>query len=423
MGASLLLSEPLPLRSTKSLGDFAEDAALPIIFGDLRGAPFPLLRLSDVRFFAADHPMQITAVYIDNQQTSGWERALESDDSGHTWTTVSIAAPVPPGSVVSAAGLGLLDSITGDLLENPAAIVEYVCALAGRADDFSELRGECSGLDLRFAGRLADRRAVKLHIDRILQSGAVIWWHGGARIYPSAADPSPILDLDKSEVWDIQVSANSSDVADVLRIGYDRSEASGRAQHFIELSASPQRYSGLVKEVTYDWLRKPQDAETIGRPVLQRLAGERYDDTFTSTRKSIRPGMWVRPVAHPDWPLPGADPIIMVLAVEIEADSDSVRVVGERIVGRSLVTVTGHSIALPDTVQAAIDVAVKDGVATFTITDKDGKPLAHARVALDGGAPKSTDAQGKVSFPVKPGPHTLDVEAVGYLPFTLTVLL
>jgi hypothetical protein len=423
MSARLLLSEVLPLRTSKSLGDFADDAVLPLVFGDLRNAPFPLVRLSDTRFFVCDHPAQVTSVFIDNQEAQGWAQSLESDDSGHTWTVITIAAPVPPGSTVSAAGMGLLDPVTGALMENPADVVEYVCALAGRADDFSPLRAECSASNLRVAGRITSPQAVKLWIDQILQSVGAIWSYNMGRVYPTSTDPSPVLDLDKSEVGDIVVSASLTDSADILKLGYDVADSSGRAQHFIQLEASPRRFAGLVKEVVYPWLRTPANAEAIGGPVLQRLAGERYDDSFVSTRRSIRPGMWVRPVAHPDWPLPGPDPVIMVLSVEIEPDSDSVRVTGEHIVGQALITVTAHSIALPDTVQAAIDVAVKDGVATFTITDKDGKPLAHARVALDGGATKTTDAQGKVSFSAAPGQHRIDVEATGYLPFSITVQL
>ena len=96
---------------------------------------------------------------------------------------------------------------------------------------------------------------------------------------------------------------------------------------------------------------------------------------------------------------------------------------GETIVGTATVTVTAHSLALPDTVAAGIDVAVRDGVATFTITDADGRPVAGARVSLDGAAPKTTDTHGKVSFSAAPGTHEIAVEAPGFLPFSLEVTL
>lgn len=424
----LLLSELLPLRTTRALGDYAEDTILPEVLGDLTDAPFPLIRLDDSRFFAADHPMDVTAVYVERQLVADWAMVLASDFAGRTWTEVRFAAPVPPGSEVSAAGTGRRDDATGELIANPADVVARICALAGRDDDWSALRAECSALDLTVAGRISERLAVKAQIDAVLQSVGAIWAHGMGRLYPSAATPSPVLDLDWSEVDEIDVSASLTDTADVLRLAYDRSDASGRAQHYIELTASPQLYGGLSKEVEYPWLRTPANAEAIGRPVLQRLAGERYDVAFLSTRRSLRPGQWVTLVDHPDWPLPGADPTIMVLSVEIDQDSASVRVNGECTVGAATVTVTAHSLALPDTVEAGVDVSVRDGVATFTFTDSDGRPIAGAHVSLDGGAPKTTDAQGKVQFPVsvvagEPVNHELAFEKSGFVPFTVVVPL
>ena len=130
----LLLSELLPLRTTRALGDYATDAILPEVYGDLTAAPFPLIRLDDSRFFAADHPMEVTTVYVENQIVADWAMVLESDGAGRTWTEVHFSAPVPPGSEVSAAGTGRLDDDTGALIENPADIAARICTLAGRTD-------------------------------------------------------------------------------------------------------------------------------------------------------------------------------------------------------------------------------------------------------------------------------------------------
>ena len=416
-------SDPLPLRTTRALGDYADDTALQHILGDWSTTQFPLIRLSDTRFFAADHPMAVTKVFTARQESFGWQAYLESDESGNTWTIVEFSAPVPQDTEVTACGTGKRDDDTGELIENGADCMRYGAVLAGRDDDFSELRAECSELDIRIAVRIAERVGYRTYIDSVAESIGAMVWHGGARLYPTAADPSPILDLDRFEVSNLRATASLTDTADVLRLAYDRSDASGRALHYIQLSASPQRYGGLAKEVLYPFLRSPGNAEAVGRPALQRLAGEKYGVTFDSTNMAIRPGMWVRPVAHPEWMVSDTDPVIMVKSAEIDNDTNSVAVTGEVIVGRATVTVTAHSLALPDTVEAAVDVAFQDGIATFTITDRDGKPLSHALCSLDGSVPKVTDAQGKVSFPAEPGVHTLDVEAVGYLPFSLEVTL
>lgn len=420
----LLLREPLPLRTTRMLGDYAEDVVLPEVFGDLTRAAFPLIRLSATRYFAADHPLPITTVYAARQVVTDWERVLQFDGDGRTWTEVHFAAPVPQGTEIAACGSGRLDDDTGAMIENPADVARRITQMAGRDDDWSPLRAECAALDIRIAGRIWQRLKVNEQIDAVMESVGAIWNRGMARLYPTTADPSPIFDLDWREVGGIQVSASANDTADVLRLAYDWSDASGRALHYIELSASPRRYGGLSKEVVYPFLRTPANAEAVGRPVLQRLAGDRYDVTFMTSNMTIRTGDWVRPVAHPEWPLPGADPVIMVLKTEIDWATRSIRCTGETVLGdKPIVTVTGHSIALPDTVQDAIDVVFRDGIATFTVTDADGKPIAGARVSLDGAAPRTTNAQGKVSFTAIAGVHEVAVEAVGYVPFTVRMTL
>lgn len=421
---TLLLSELLPLRTTKALGDYAEDVPLPHVYGDLRSAPFPLIRLSDTRFFVADHPMTVTTVRVDKQEVQDWEQSLQSDTAGHTWTEVEFSAPITSGASVDACGTGKLNRTTGALIENPGDIAEDICAIAGRSDDFSDLRAEASAKALVLAGRLWESKAIKLHIDDVMQSSGAIYTPQMARLYPTEDDPAPVLDLRADEARDIEVSATLDDTADVLRLAYDYSYASEKCQHYIELTASPRRYGGLAKEVAYPWLRTPANAEAIGRPVLQRLAGERYIVAFNCSRRSVRPGQWVQLVGNPEWPLPGDDPTVMILTAEVEPDAGYVRVMGETIIDPlPTVTVTAHSLALPDGVESALDVTVRDGIATFTITDADRRPIKGAKVSLDGALAKTTDAQGKVSFPATAGMHELAIEAPGQLAFTIQVRL
>jgi hypothetical protein len=421
---ALLLSELLPLRTTRMLGDYAEDVPLQHILGDWTRTQFPLQRLSDTRFFAADHAMTISRAFTAKLEAFGWARKLESDDAGRTWTIVEFAAPVPPGTDVSACGKGKLDDATGQLIENPGDLLAYASRLAGRTDDnFSGLRAECSGRDLRGAVRIFERISIKATHDGIAQSFGAILWHGGARLYPSAADPSPILDLDPSEVSNLRVTASLTDTADVLRLSFDWSDASRRALQYIELTATPRRFGGLAKEVLYPHLRSAANAEAVGVPILQRLAGRRFPVTFDSTNMQIRPGMWVRPVTNEGWLVDDDDPIIMVLQAAIDRDNNSVAVTGEAVIGRSAVTMTAHSLALPDTVQESVDVSIRDGIATFAVRDAAGRPIAGARVSLDGSAPKTTDAQGRVRFPSTPGEHELIVQIDGETVFDALVEL
>src|SRR5437868_12619774 len=108
------------------LGDFAEDRPLPHRYGDLTAARFPLIRLSPTEFFAADHPMEVTRVFTDAEETQSWAQSLQSNLKGHTWTIVTLGAPAPATAIVSACGKGKRNPTTGALLENPAEILQDV---------------------------------------------------------------------------------------------------------------------------------------------------------------------------------------------------------------------------------------------------------------------------------------------------------
>lgn len=413
---NLFLFEDLPLRTTRVLGDFADDAVLAHRYGDLTQARFPLAKLDSVRYFAADHPMPITEVFIDDQPYVSYEASLESDGAGRTWTIVTLGAPAPNGAKVSAAGFGKLNPLTGALLENPADVIEDLMRLCGRSDDWSALRAEASAFGMKVAGSVSVVQPIKDQIDEITASVGAIWSPGMARLYPTTQTPRPIVYLNKLSASDLAISASVDDTADVLRLGYDYSEATGKARHFIELTASPQRFGGLVKELTFRWLRTPADAEVVGRPILQRLAGERYEVAFKSDETTLRPGVWVGLVQHPEWPFDGADPIMMALGVDVIQDSREVDVTAEHMRTIPLVTVTAHSVALPDTATASLEVSTRDGITTLTVHDLADKPIQGARVSLDGGAPKTTDALGQVKYIVPRGKHLFALEAPGHDP-------
>lgn len=417
----LLLSEPLPLRTTRVLGDFVEDTVLPHRYGDLTAARFALIRLSDERFFVADHPMTVTAVYVDDQETNGWEQRTASDGDGHTWTEVVLTAPAPAEARLSAAGRGKRNPTTGALLENPAEIIEDVMRLAGRTEQWGGLRAEAAAAGIRLAGGVDDALSIRAWVDRIAESAVAIWSGQIGRLYPVEAVSGPIVRLEKFRAAELTVSASLEDTADILWLGYDEASAAGRMQHFIELTASPQRFGGARYDVDLPLLRTSANAEAAGRRYLSRLAGERYEVTFSTDATDLRPGSWVELVANPEWPIAGSDPIVMVLAVELADDAKSAIVSGETILSYPTIRVTAHSVALPNTRDAGVEVVVKNGVATLRVADAADQPVFNARVAIDGGPAKKTDAAGMVSFTVTPGPHQLAIEAPGKIANVLTV--
>lgn len=411
----LLLSEPVPLRTTRQLGDFAEARALPHRYGDLRAARFALIRLSATEFLAADHDMAIDAVYVDDEKTLTWEQRLNRDDDGHQWTTVLFGSPIDQSATVSATGTGKRNRATGALLQNPAEIMEDVLALCGRGETFPELRAEAAAAGLVLAGSLTQSQSIRAQLDEIACSAGAIWTPSSSRLYPAAQVSGRVIDLEPAEAGGLSVSAVIADTCDVLRLAYDVSDASGRPQRYMELTASPQRFGGVVAEIELPWLRTAANAEALGTRMLKRMAGERYRVEFRAERIDIRPGQWVRLVGLQEWPIPGPDPVLMVLSVDVELGTRSSAVAGEVVLATPDVAVTSHSVGLPDTSDGGVDVSFRNGIATFTVRDQDGKPVAGARVTLDGGDPKRTDEQGRVSFSARQGPHELLIEATGML--------
>lgn len=416
-GAGLLLSEPLPMRTTRDLGDFSEDVALPLRFGDLSARRFRLIRLDGSTYLAAGHAMAgIAQVFVDAERTLAYQTDLLRDALGNVSQVVRFGAEIGEDQIASATGYGMLDARTGALVENPADLMEYVLALAGVSALFPQLRAEAAAEGLRLAGSITQARSVRAIVDEIAGSAGAIWTPEFARLYPVATIAGPVHDLDASAAGGMDDPyADRDDSADVLRVGYDLSEAADRAQHHVELSAAPRRFGGLASEIELPWLWLPANAESVGRRILARKAGRRFRvDRIGVDRHDLRPGHAVRLVDLPEWGVDDTSPVVMLTQVEIDGDAGGSRLSGETVLSSPRVDVTAHSLALPDTTEGGVDIEFRNGIATFTALDDDGRPLYGARMSVDGGAPLTVDAKGQARFAVSSGQHELVIERDGY---------
>lgn len=425
----LLLNELLPLRTTRQLGDFAENSFLAYIFGDLTEARFPLRRISSTRGHAADHPMQITAAFTGDVPTASWQAKIEADITGHVCTFVDFGAPVPPNVQMQAAGKGMLHPLTGALITNPGEIMERLAIIAGRSDKFQTLREQAAAADIRLALRVADSKSIQAWYDIPAKSAGAVWSSPNiSRRYPAAVS-GYVRELDVQTASNVRAVAVVDQTADILRVAYDWCDATDKPRKHIELTANPERYGGLVKELALPCLRSAANAVVVCTPILQRYAGERYDVTLDSSDMTIRPGHWLKLVSidgsgpHPEWSRGGDAPYVMVLAVDVNRDNGTVGVTGETLLTAPSISVTAHSIALADTFAGALEVAERNGIATFTVFDENHIGIAGARVSFDGSPAKTTDSRGQVSFTYTPGQHEIAIEAPGRVPQTLTITL
>lgn len=423
---TLLLYEPLPLRTTRQLGDYAEDAPLAHVYGDLTAARFPLTRISPTRGHAADHPMEITGAGSGTVATQSYEVKIEDDGTGTVCTFVDFGAPVPEDESMWAFGRGKRHATTAALIANPGDILTDIAnAIAGRSDVYQTAREECAAAGIALAGRVAVPvgTSIRAALDVPAQSAGLIWAPGVARRYPAAV-AGYVLELDRQRAsLRGKPRASVADTADILRIRYDWCDVTDRPQRTIELTASPARYGGVVAELALPMLRTPANAVTVGTPILQRLAGERYSVPLAVSRTDIRPGQWLRLSDLPDWPFPDADPVVMVLAANVSRGTRSSELDCEWQRTSPEVSVTAHAAALDDLGGESLEITTRNGIATLTVRDENERPVHGARVSFDGGPPKTTNARGQVEFAYTPGEHEVAIEAPGMDPQVLTVTL
>lgn len=419
---NLLLSEDLPLRTSAALGDYTEDAILPVVYGDLSQSAVPMVKLSETEYLAADHPATVTAVFVDGQETKGWSGSTKTDVTGHAYCAVTLSAPAEQGAEITAAMRGKRHSTTGALIEHPADILQDVLSLAGKTWDLSRLKAELPGV--RLAGRLDRPQSVRAWLDEITRSCGVVWAERFAAAYPASAGVA-VAALDAKNCQPGSISASIQDAADRLQIAFDYHPAKQAYAQYMELSANPSPFgaSGAapMSKLEAPWLRQPADALALGNRLLVRLAMQRASIEI-ETGKAIYVGDWLT-LSHPSLPVDGPQ-TLMAMSLETDPGKSARRISGEISWGPTpTITMDHHARAIRPKADGGIDVAYSNGIAIFTILGPDGKPLPNALVALDNSAPKKTNAQGKVSFEAKPGKHVIAVEADGYIPFELEVTL
>jgi len=405
------LYEPLPLRSSTVLGDFEEAFTLARLYGDLSASPTKCNRLSDTEWFLADHAvMGVVGVQIDMQETAGYAVYTDVAD-GRLYTAIRLAAPAPDGAIVTATCKGMPDPRTGALIDSAEGVMSDILRLSGRAWRSPRLREQA--LRIPVAGRLRDATiSTRAALNEIARSVGAWWTLDDAGLYPGTATAFGTLDKRTSSMQPPVAQLDAT--ARALTVDYGWSEFDDGPLGSVRLAARATRYTGTT---TLDcrWLRQAADAEAVGRRVLGRLAGETVKVTLDVQGVAVHPGEFWNLDHHLQ-----AGVMFVTARIAQPGQNDS-RIEGEVSMPNTAIDLIGYSSRKPVAQQPGIDVAVSAGRATFTINGADGKPLAGARVSLDGGPAATTTAQGKVTFTATPGRHALAVEAAGFTPFTLQV--
>ena len=417
----LLMTDSLPLRRVTELPKYRTDTAgvyLPWVFGRATLAAIPL-DAEGVEWLVADHPIVgVDKVVVAGKETSGWQLQQRLDETGKAVSVVRLTQPSQSGPVAVSV-VGRKHPVTGALLTTPGDIVREIMRLCKHVEPndawagLNESYGQVE-LGLVFTAPEPLRSAIASVIEPL----NAIWRPGWA----APKQPgTPTMTLSNENCETVSARMDNTTLATSVRVAYNYDWASGAPRGTLVLNApeAQERWGELVLDLELPTVRKARDALTFASA---RLAdGARATWTVTASVEArvgkVLAGDTVK-MDHPHAPTG----LAIVTAVAHDREESMLQI-----------TATMHTESSPVVVMARRNSAVdlsspsdpvtsyRDGVATFTIYDESGEPLANASVTLDSMYTSSTDATGKVQFKTPRGPHTLLVEASGFASFEMDV--
>lgn len=423
------LSDNLPLRTSAVWGGWRDVRVLPWAYGSVTLAP---IQYSDDQrlYLLADHPIAgVDAVTRDDVPVQDWAWSNGVDSTGQAVAFLELAQPLADGERLAATVRGRMHPTTGQLLQTPAEVLFDLLANLAHAPvqwpDLDDYRTETAHIVL--GGLLADNGiSIRAAVDGLMQSAGSAWsaaMPGIATTWPPLADATaPAMPVTKLTAASLQAATSAQGVYTVLRVLYDFDHAAQRYRRAIQLRAPDvvKDYGELELEWTAPWLRSPRHAEALGQRMLGWLARPRWRVTWQQSFANSATGAWVD-MAHPQSPLQGRHRLV---TADLDFSTATLSCAIEAPVGDvPAIETTRLSTAFDPVVPPGITVEVANGQIIFTALDDQGRPLAGARITLDGSATRIADGAGRVSFPAERGRHVLLIQADGYTPTEAVVVV
>ena len=415
------LSDNLPLRTSAVWGGWRDVRVLPWAWGSVTLAPIQYSNDQRV-YLLADHPIAgVDEVQRDDVPTLAYDWRNGVDSTGRAVAFLELAQPLAEGERLAVTMRGRMHPSTGVLLQTPAEILyDLLAHLAKASVQWPDLDGyRTETAHLRLGGVLADNTiTIRAAVDQLMQSAGGAWaaaMPGIAITWPPAADAAaPALRVDQLGAQDLQAATSAQGIYTVIRVLYDYDYAAARYRRAIQLRApdAVREFGELELEWNAPWLRSPRHAEQLGQRMLAWLARPRWRVTWQQPATAdVATGAWVE-LDHPLSPLQGRHRLV---GADLDLSSASVACAAEAPVGHPPAIETMRlSSAFDPVIQPGVTVDIAGSEIIFTARDEQGRPLAGARITLNGGAQRVADSAGRVSFPVVRGRHVLLIEATGY---------
>lgn len=417
----LLLTDNLPLRRATDLPKYRASAAgqyLPWVFGRATISAVPLDSTGE-EWLIADHPIvAVDQVSVSGVVTTGWQLQQRVDSTGQAVSVIRLAQPTTTG-VVAVTLAGRKHPVTGALLVTPGDIVREIMRLCKHTvlpDAWEGLDEHYGQVELALA--FTTPQPLRAAIASVIEPLYAIWRPGWAAPRQPA---TALVVLDLTNTSSISARMDNTTLATVLRVSYAYDWAANAARGTLRTVApdAQERWGDKVVDIELPAVRLARDALAFATARLADSARTTWVVTADVDARSgpLSAGETVQ-LAHPHVPAG--------LAVVTSVSHDREQAILK-------ITATLRTEAVPrvlmDRRGAAIDPATpvepvtsyRDGVATFTVSDEQGNPLANAFVTLDGLLTANTDVTGKVQFKTPRGQHTLLVSMSGYASFELDV--
>jgi hypothetical protein len=397
----------LALRTSDVLGDFTESFYLKHRYGDLTKSPFRLDKTADREYFIADHPMQlINGVQVSGQSTDAWEYFTRTDPTGITNSYIKLGSdPERIDSIVTATGIGKVNKLTGNLIDNPADIIRDIAAINKKELDFPLFREQCNRRGIKLAGTVSEAKSLILHIKNILESVGALWVHNNVIFFPDTLNYGTVLNSYTNPVYKFELEQRAGSI----KLAFNFNDGSNRYGSFVVVRALNSPYQNQ-REVFCKWLRSNKDAIELATRLTTYYSGEFA--TVSSEVEGLR---------HSGDVLVLSSPLFTgsILVTESTPGEASSKIVGKQVISAwPKVTLDSYTAELPITQSEAIELDFTNGILTVTIYDTDNKPFVGAFVSLDDGPAKKTNSKGRVQFKTTAGGHALDISAPGFQAIT-----
>jgi len=232
-----------------------------------------------------------------------------------------------------------------------------------------------------------------------------------------------VVELNVQQLDDVSAQCAASALVTVLRVEY-AFDATGQAQQavIVECPSAIRRFGRI--EVTHraTWTRSARQAEAIGAALLKRQARPSWSISASippAAARKLLPGDDV--VLNHPW-LPTGTALVTDLEEQPLAMTATMTC---RMAAGTIptITLTKQAGAFAPLGAGGVGVDYQNGVATLTILDDTSRPLAGAKVTLDGSKTRITDSKGKVQFTTAKGTHTVSIEATGYAPMESEIVI